>query len=145
MVTGIHMHIGSGTDFEHLAQVCGSMEQVVEHVGRSITTISTGGGLPIPYQAGQTYVDLDRYYELWDSVRRRLQDKLGHKLTLEIEPGRYLVAESGYLVTEIRAIKKMGNNTFYLLDAGLRTLARPICMVRIIPWRSFPRMAICMQ
>lgn len=126
MVTGIHMHIGSGTDFEHLAEVCGAMEKVVEHVGRSITTVSTGGGLPIPYQAGQTYVDLDRYYDLWDGVRRRLQDKLGHKLTLEIEPGRYLVAESGYLVTEIRAIKKMGNNTFYLLDAGFNNLARPI-------------------
>jgi diaminopimelate decarboxylase len=45
---------------------------------------------------------------------------------LEIEPGRYLVAESGYLVTEIRAVKKMGKNTFYLVDAGFNNLARPV-------------------
>ncbi|MGV3605497.1 MAG: diaminopimelate decarboxylase [Planctomycetaceae bacterium] len=126
MITGIHMHIGSGTDLEHLAQVCGALEQAVQKIGRSVTTISAGGGLPIPYNSKQTYVDLEAYYKLWDASRKRLEASLGHKLTLEIEPGRYLVAESGYLVTEIRAIKQMGNNTFYLLDAGFNNLARPI-------------------
>jgi diaminopimelate decarboxylase len=45
---------------------------------------------------------------------------------LEIEPGRFLVAEAGYLLCEIRAIKQMGKNTFYLVDAGFNNLARPI-------------------
>jgi diaminopimelate decarboxylase len=126
MVTGIHMHIGSGTDLEHLAQVCGAMEKTVAEVGRSVTTISAGGGLPVPYKASQTYVDINQYYQLWDASRQRLQQKLGHKLSLEIEPGRYLVAESGFLISEIRAIKESGENTFYLLDAGFNNLARPI-------------------
>lgn len=125
-VTGVHMHIGSGTDLEHLAQVCGSLEKAVLEVGRSVTTISAGGGLPIPYHAQQSYVDLDQYFALWDATRKRLEERLGHPLRLEIEPGRYLVAESGYLVTEIRAVKQQGNNTFYLLDAGFNNLARPI-------------------
>lgn len=102
------------------------LEKAAREVGRSLTTLSTGGGLPIPYQAGQTYVDLDAYFRLWDATRRRLEDSFGHRLRLEIEPGRYLVAESGYLVTEIRAIKRMGQNTFYLVDAGFNNLARPI-------------------
>jgi diaminopimelate decarboxylase len=55
-----------------------------------------------------------------------LERQFQHPLRLEIEPGRYLVAESGYLISEIRAIKKMGGNTFYLLDAGFNNLARPI-------------------
>ena len=125
-ITGIHMHIGSGTDLHHLSQVCGSMEKVVEKIGASVDTISAGGGLPIPYNTKQSYVDLDQYFQLWDASRKRLEGKLGHKLTLEIEPGRYLVAESGYLVSEVRTVKKMGNNTFYLLDAGFNNLARPI-------------------
>jgi diaminopimelate decarboxylase len=125
-VSGLHMHIGSGTDLEHLAQVCGALEKAAREVGRSLTTLSTGGGLPIPYRAGQTYVDLDAYFRLWDATRRRLEDTFGHALRLEIEPGRYLVAESGYLLTEIRAIKRMGQNTFYLVDAGFNNLARPI-------------------
>jgi len=125
-ITGIHMHIGSGTDLHHLSQVCGAMEKVVEKIGASVDTISAGGGLPIPYNNAQSYVDLDQYFQLWDASRKRLEAKLGHKLTLEIEPGRYLVAESGYLISEVRAVKKMGNNTFYLLDAGFNNLARPI-------------------
>jgi diaminopimelate decarboxylase len=126
MVTGIHMHIGSGTDLEHLAQVCGAMENAVEEVGRSITTISAGGGLPVPYRETQSYVDLDQYFRLWDATRKRIETSLGHSVTLELEPGRYLVAESGFLLTEIRAIKQSGGNTFYLLDAGFNNLARPI-------------------
>ncbi|MGE0607424.1 MAG: diaminopimelate decarboxylase [Pirellulales bacterium] len=125
-VTGLHLHIGSGTDLEHLSQVCGAMEKLAAEVGRSLTSISAGGGLPVPYKAGDTYLDLDVYYDLWDATRKRLEDRVGHKLTLELEPGRYLVAESGYLLSEIRAIKQMGNNTFYLLDAGFNNLARPI-------------------
>ena len=125
-ITGIHMHIGSGTDLEHLAQVCGSLEKTVLEVGRSVTSISAGGGLPIAYHEKQTYVDIDQYFQLWDATRKRLEERLGHKLTLEIEPGRYLVAESGFLITEVRAIKQQGSKTFYLLDAGFNNLARPI-------------------
>ena len=125
-VTGLHMHIGSGTDFEHLAEVCGAMEQAAVAVGRTITSVSAGGGLPIAYKEDDSQIDVDRYFQLWDATRRRLEENFGHKISLEIEPGRYLTAESGYLISEIRAIKKMGANTFYLVDAGFNNLARPI-------------------
>ncbi len=125
-VAGVHMHIGSGTDLEHLAQVCGALEQAARTIGRTVTTISAGGGLPVPYREGQTYVDLEQYFRLWDDTRKRLENEFGHRISLEIEPGRYLVAESGYLITEIRAIKRMGENVFYLVDAGFNNLARPI-------------------
>jgi diaminopimelate decarboxylase len=125
-VVGLHFHIGSGADLEHLSQVCGAMEKLAQEVGRRLTAISAGGGLPVPYREGEQYVDLDVYFELWDATRQKLEHEFGHGLRLEIEPGRYLVAESGYLVTEIRAIKQMGANTFYLVDAGFNNLARPI-------------------
>lgn len=124
-VTGIHMHIGSGTDLEHLSQVCAAMERVVAQVGRTVTTISSGGGLPVPYCAEESFIDLDQYYQLWDASRNRISESLGHKVRLEIEPGRYLVAEAGALVAEVRAVKTMGNNRFFLLDAGFNDLARP--------------------
>ena len=125
-IAGLHMHIGSGTDLEHLSQVCGALERVALAVGKSITTISAGGGLPTPYRATDLKIDIAAYFSLWDATRRRLQDAFGHAVRLEIEPGRYLVAESGYLIAEVRAVKRMGANTFYLLDAGFNNLARPI-------------------
>jgi diaminopimelate decarboxylase len=138
-VTGLHLHIGSGTDFEHLSQVCGAMERLAPEVGRTLATISAGGGLPVPYRAGESYVDLDVYYKLWDATRKRLEEKLGRSIRLELEPGRYLVAESGYLVSEIRAIKQMGDNIFYLLDAGFNNLARPILYGAYHPMAIAPR------
>ena len=40
-IAGLHMHIGSGTDLEHLSQVCGALERVALTIGNSITTIGT--------------------------------------------------------------------------------------------------------
>jgi diaminopimelate decarboxylase len=125
-VTGLHMHIGSGTDLEHLSQVCAAMEKAALEVGRNVRSISAGGGLPVPYREDQSYIDLGEYFRLWDATCRRLEAKFGHPVRLEIEPGRYVVAESGFLVAEIRAVKKQAQNTFYLLDAGFNNLARPI-------------------
>jgi diaminopimelate decarboxylase len=138
-ISGLHMHIGSGTDLEHLSHVCGAMEQAALEVGRTLTSISAGGGLPVPYRADQSYVDLDAYFQLWDTTRKRLEDKFGHKLSLEIEPGRYLVAESGFLVSEIRAIKRQGSKAYYLADAGFNNLARPILYGSYHPMSVCPR------
>lgn len=136
-VVGLHMHIGSGTDLEHLAQVCEAMERCARLVGPSLKTISAGGGLPTVYRAGQTSMDLGQYHRLWDAVRNRLATEFGHAIGLELEPGRYLVAESGYLLSEIRAVKRMGENLFYLVDAGFNNLARPIL------YGAYHPMAIC--
>ena len=143
-ITGLHMHIGSGTDLEHLAQVCGAMEKAVCEVGKTITTISAGGGLPVPYNAKQAYVDLEKYFALWDESRKKVEVELGNSVKLEIEPGRYLAAESGNLLTEIRAIKMMGENIFYLVDAGFNNLARPIMYgsyhpISVVPSDDSPR------
>ena len=136
-ITGMHMHIGSGTDLEHLSQVCTAMEKASLTVGSSILSISAGGGLPVPYREGESFVDIGAYFKLWDATRHRLATQFGHSISLEIEPGRFLVAESGYLISEIRAIKTAGENTFYLLDAGFNNLARPIL------YGAYHPMAIC--
>ncbi len=125
-ISGLHMHIGSGADMEHLSQVCAAMEKAALAAGDTIRSISAGGGLPISYQADEAEVDIAAYHALWDATRKRLEASFGHPVSLEIEPGRYVAAESGYLVAEIRAIKQQADNTFYLVDAGFNNLARPI-------------------
>ena len=125
-VTGLHMHIGSGTDLEHLGQVSVAMKAVAKQVGRTLKTISAGGGLPVPYRDGEERIELDGYFGVWNNTRKALQEEFGHDIELEIDQGRFLVAESGYLIAEIRSIKEMGENLFYLLDAGFNDLSRPI-------------------
>jgi diaminopimelate decarboxylase len=136
-VSGLHMHIGSGTDLAHLAEVAGSLERVALEIGRSLTTVSAGGGLPVPYKPGEVHADLGGYFQLWDATRKKLEQKFGHRIRLEIEPGRYLTAESGYVVTEVRAIKKQGSRKYVLVDAGFNTLARPVL------YGSYHPMSLC--
>jgi diaminopimelate decarboxylase len=136
-VTGLHMHIGSGTDLEHLTQVAGAMAGFARRVGTDLEVISAGGGLPIPYREEDPRLDVAAYARVWTEARAQLEQSLGRAVELEIEPGRYLVAEAGHLVTEIRAIKRVGRNTFYLLDAGFNDLARPIL------YGAYHPMSIC--
>jgi len=127
-LVGLHMHIGSGVDYTHLERVCDAMVQHVSEVvelGHDVTAISAGGGLSIPYRVGDASVDTQHYFSLWDAARRRLAAQLGHAVRLEIEPGRFLVAEAGALVAEVRAVKQMGSNHFVLCDAGFNDLVRP--------------------
>jgi len=125
---GLHMHIGSGVDYAHLQNVCGAMVELAKAVqaqGLDAQALSAGGGLSIPYEPGQAPVDTAHYFSLWDAARVQVAALLGHPVTLEIEPGRYLVAESGVLVAEVRASKLMGRNRFVMVDAGFSDLMRP--------------------
>jgi diaminopimelate decarboxylase len=136
-VSGLHMHIGSGTDLAHLAEVAEALERVAIEVGRSLTTVSAGGGLPVPYKPGEVHADLSGYFTLWDAMRKRLEDRFGHRVRLEIEPGRYLTAESGFVITEVRAVKNQGTRRYLLVDAGFNTLARPVL------YGSYHPMSLC--
>lgn len=125
-VTGLHMHIGSGSDFEHLSQVCEAMVEAAKVVGSDLHAVSAGGGLPIPYHKDQLErMDVAAYFTLWDAARKRIEAFVGHAVSLEVEPGRYLVAEAGYLISQVRSVKKTGNRLFYLVDAGFTDLVRP--------------------
>lgn len=125
---GIHMHIGSGVDYSHLEKVCDAMVELVKQVkdlGATIHAISAGGGLSIPYKNQDATVDIPHYLALWDAARKKIESLLGRKICLELEPGRFLVAESGVLITKVYAKKRAGENTFVMVDAGFNDLMRP--------------------
>ncbi|WP_449556967.1 diaminopimelate decarboxylase [Huaxiibacter chinensis] len=124
-LVGIHMHIGSGVDYGHLEQVCGAMVRQVIDFGQDLEAISAGGGLSIPYREGEEAIDTDHYFGLWNAARDKIAAHLGHPVKLEIEPGRFLVAESGVLVSQVRSVKEMGSRHFVLIDAGFNDLMRP--------------------
>ncbi|WP_311750422.1 diaminopimelate decarboxylase [Proteus columbae] len=124
-LVGFHMHIGSGVDYQHLSSVCDAMVEQVLTSQVDIQAISAGGGLSTPYQEGDATVDLEHYFSLWDKARQRIAQHLGHSVELEIEPGRFLVAESGVLISRVRAVKSMGSRHYVLVDAGFSDLMRP--------------------
>ncbi|ELY2647011.1 diaminopimelate decarboxylase [Cronobacter sakazakii] len=124
-LVGMHMHIGSGVDYGHLERVCGAMVSQVIEFGQDLEAISAGGGLSIPYREGDETIDTDHYFGLWNRAREQIASHFGHPIKLEIEPGRFLVAEAGVLVAQVRSVKEMGSRHFVLIDAGFNDLMRP--------------------
>jgi len=143
-LVGLHMHIGSGVDYQHLEEVCRAMVDLVAQLDAPIHAISAGGGLSTPYRTTDGVVDTAHYFGLWDAARREIEAKLGHRVKLEIEPGRYLVAEAGVLLGEVRATKDMGPNHFLLVDTGFNELMRPAMYgsyheISLLPADAAPR------
>jgi diaminopimelate decarboxylase len=113
-------------------------------VAAPLEAVSAGGGLPVPYRAGEPAVDTAHYFGLWDAARREIAQQQGQPLRLEVEPGRYLMAEAGVLLAEVRATKTMGRNPFVLVDAGFNELMRPAMYgshhtVELLPTDETPR------
>lgn len=125
-LAGLHMHIGSGADYAHLARVAEAMVACARSLPRPVDAISAGGGLPVRYASGDAEIDSQKYFSIWDDARTQLSDRWGAPVRLEIEPGRFLVANAGQLVAEVRAVKSVGGNVFVLLDAGFGDLMRPM-------------------
>ncbi|CAE6824931.1 Diaminopimelate decarboxylase [Paraburkholderia domus] len=124
-LVGLHMHIGSGVDYAHLSRVCDAMVEAVQGLEHDIEAISAGGGLSVPYSEGEPRIDVEHYFRLWDAARRQIEAHLGHRVRLEIEPGRFLVAQAGVLVAEVHALNRRPSRQFALVDAGFNDLVRP--------------------
>ena len=124
-VSGLHVHIGSGSDREHLERAAATLERCALDVGESLRMISAGGGLPIPYKSGEERFDVAAYARVWLAARDRIAAQLGHQVDLEVEPGRYLTGEAGVLLCEARGTKQCGSTEYILVDAGFHTLVRP--------------------
>jgi diaminopimelate decarboxylase len=124
-LVGLHMHIGSGVDYSHLQQVCQAMVALAARAaGRSAGHLRRRRTVD-PLPGGRPRIDTAHYHGLWDAARREIAAASRPRLHLEIEPGRYLVAESGLLLAEVRATKDVGANHFALVDAGFNELMRP--------------------
>jgi diaminopimelate decarboxylase len=122
-VTGVDMHIGSQiTDlepFDDAFALLSDFVQVLRADGHVISHVDLGGGLGIPYRAGDQPPHPDAYAAI---VKRATRD-LG--CTLIFEPGRLLVGNAGILVTRVLYLKRGEAKNFVIVDAGMNDLIRP--------------------
>jgi diaminopimelate decarboxylase len=128
---GIQMHIGSGImDVFNFVKAVSRLLEIAKHVkdevGIDFDFIDIGGGIGVPYKPGEEEVDLDSFFE---SLFGFMKEKVGEldlgRPAIWLEPGRYLVAESGVLLTTVTTLKTSPGKEFVGVDAGFNTLIRP--------------------
>ncbi len=119
-IVGLHAHIGSGiVDAEHWRAVYARLATLADSIG-TVASIDVGGGLGIAYEPEAEGLDLAAYAAALDEMKA-----LYPQYQLWIEPGRYLVAEAGVLLTRVTQVTDKSGVRRIGADAGMHTLLRP--------------------
>lgn len=141
---GISVHIGSQIrDVDPFGAALGRVADLVEQLRRDgieLTHVDAGGGLGIEY----TRAGFDPAAAVEDYAGRILKATAGLGLHLLLEPGRFLIAQAGALLTEVVQVKNNGGKTFVVTDAGMNDLIRPALYQahhEIVPVRQTARSA----
>ncbi len=121
-ITGIDSHIGS--QITELAPFLDAMTKILalvdelESCGISVDHIDVGGGLGVRY-ADEEPIHLDDYASALSQLMGRRKSKL------IFEPGRYMTANAGILISKVINIKQNEDKHFAIIDAGMNDLIRP--------------------
>ena len=122
-IVGLHMHIGSqilsSAPYAHALRKVEDLCHELKARWPSFKYIDMGGGLGISYRPTQAPLDPAHFADIVLPVLRRL------KLSVVLEPGRFLVGNAGILVTQVQYIKNGPSKKFVIVDAGMNDLIRP--------------------
>jgi len=120
---GLAIHIGS--QLSDLAPLEAAFERIgtllteLRASGYTIARVDLGGGLGVPYKAGETFPSPAEYGAMVACVTA------GWDVQLAFEPGRVIAGNAGVLLTRVIRVKEGLNAPFVIVDAAMNDLARP--------------------
>jgi len=132
-VVGVHAHVGSGVLADDLDDHFRALARVGEMARRAgpLEFVDIGGGFGVPYREDEPPLNLD---EVAAGAREAVGD-IGDA-TLELEPGRYVVADASTIVTRVNTVKETPSTTVVGVDASLATFIRPAMFGAYHPIRN---------
>lgn len=120
---GLALHIGSQLSrldpLEAAFTKIGQLMQAIRAAGHAVTHIDFGGGVGVPYKAGEVFPQPEDYAAM---VARVTQ---GWDITAMFEPGRVITGNTGVLMTRVVRVKEGVGAPWVVVDAAMNDLARP--------------------
>ena len=126
IIEGIHIHTGS--DIVELDNFQEAFKKIflVAKKFKNVKILNFGGGLKIPYFEGDSKTNI---LNLSNSIKKLINDNsfvTENNLKIILEPGKFLVGESGNFLTKVNYVKKTPNKVFVQLNSGFNHFIRPI-------------------
>lgn len=121
------LHIHTGSDIKDADIFVHGIKVLSELVANfpDLEVIDLGGGFKVPYEPDDEETDI-----AWiaGKLKKFLDSHVfnGRKFQLWFEPGKYLVSECGYFITQVNVIKDNGVQIFAGVNSGLNHLIRPM-------------------
>jgi diaminopimelate decarboxylase len=126
-VVGLHEHTGSGLYDEN--KVYESMKNLLSIASPgnfpSLRFIDFGGGFAVPYRPDDTKINYEKFGNNLKAIFKEYCSEYGRDLELYFEPGKYIVAESGYLLMEANTVKDNRGRLIVGTNSGFPQLIRP--------------------
>ena len=119
-VIGLHAHAGSGIrSFSRWSEIGCYLATLLEHFPE-VKTIDMGGGLGVPERFNDSELDTKLMEKSLSALKAEYP-----QLKFWLEPGRFLVAESGVLLAKVNQLKTKGETNYVGINAGMNVLIRP--------------------
>ncbi len=126
-VVGLHEHTGSGLYDEN--KVYESMKNLLSIASPEnfphLRFIDFGGGFAVPYKPDDTKINYEKFGNNMNIIYTTFCSEYGRDLELYFEPGKYIVAESGYLLMEANTVKNNRGRLIVGTNSGFPQLIRP--------------------
>jgi diaminopimelate decarboxylase len=122
---GLHFYLGTqildhevlARQYRHALEVA---RRVRSKIGRPLATVDFGGGLGIPYFTGERALDMQQLRVELDRLVAHVNDDRAFDGTrFVIEPGRYLVGQSGVYIARVNDVKISRGKKYVVLDGGM--------------------------
>lgn len=122
------LHIHTGSEIKDVEVFAKGIEILFELVPLfpDLEVIDLGGGFKVPYLPGEKGTDINLLAEKVKEEFDALETRTGKKLRIWFEPGKFLVSEAGYFVTQVTVLKESGDIRFAGINSGLNHLIRPM-------------------
>ena len=125
-ISALHIHTGSEIkDVAVFLQSAKVFEALLPDFP-TVNILDFGGGFKVPYMPGEKGTDIAMLGAEVNKIMEKLSATMGRNLTAWFEPGKYLVSESGYFITQVNVLKKSGEIEFAGINSGLNHLIRPM-------------------
>ncbi len=125
-INGLHVHTGSEIkDVEIFMKVADIFFELAPHFPE-LTFLDMGGGFKVPYKTEETGTDVMLLGQKVAGFTEKMKTTYGRDFQAWFEPGKFLVSECGYFITEVNVMKQSGNTSFAGINSGFNHLIRPM-------------------
>ena len=125
-IIGLHQHTGSDVKNADAFTKAASAILDMAFSFKDLEIIDLGGGYKVAYKEGDVVTDMKEVGEILTNAFLDFSKKYGRELQLWIEPGKFLVSESGTFLTTANVVKADPIKTFVGVNSGLNHLGRPM-------------------
>lgn len=122
------LHIHTGSEIKDVDVFVKGIEVLFDIVPqfKDLEFIDLGGGFKVPYKEGDVETDINLLAQKVNEAFANHPNPGGKPLQVWFEPGKFMVSECGYFITQVNVIKETSAASFVSVDSGFNHLIRPM-------------------